>query len=48
MNTNKKTLWLLGAAFLVVFVASLLSGSLLDQATGSGTILLRAKSGPLP
>jgi len=38
MKTNKKTLWLLGAAFLVVFVASLLSGSLLDKATGSGTM----------
>jgi hypothetical protein len=38
MNTSKNTIRLLGAAFLLVFVASMLSGSLLDAATGSGSI----------
>jgi Na+/proline symporter len=38
MNTSKNTIRLLGAAFLVVFVASMLSGSLLNAATGSGSI----------
>jgi hypothetical protein len=38
MNTNRNTVRLLGAAFLIVFVASMLSGSLLDAATGSGSI----------
>lgn len=38
MNTDKKTIRFLGAAFLLVFVASMLSGSLLDSATGTGNI----------
>jgi hypothetical protein len=38
MNSDKKTPRLLGAAFLLVFVASLLSGTLLDSATGSGSM----------
>ena len=38
MNTSKNTIRLLGAAFLIVFVASMLSGSLLNAATGSGSI----------
>jgi hypothetical protein len=38
MNTDKKTIRLLGAAFLIVFVASMLSGSLLDSAVGTGSI----------
>jgi len=38
MNTDKHTIRLLGAAFLIVFVASMLSGSLLTSATGSGSI----------
>lgn len=38
MNSDKNTIKLLGAAFLTVFVASLLSGALLDSAVGSGSI----------
>ena len=38
MNTSKNTIRLLGAAFLIVFVASILSGSLLNAAIGSGSI----------
>jgi len=38
MNTSKNTIRLLGAAFLIVFVASMLSGSLLNAAIGSGSI----------
>ena len=38
MNTSKNTIRLLGAAFLIVFVASMLSGSLLNAAVGSGSI----------
>jgi len=38
MNTDKNTIRLLGAAFLIVFVASMLSGSLLNAAIGSGSI----------
>jgi hypothetical protein len=38
MNTDKNTIRLLGAVFLIVFVASMLSGSLLTAATGSGDI----------
>jgi hypothetical protein len=38
MDSDKKTSRLLGAAFLLVFVASLLSGTLLDSATGSGSM----------
>ena len=38
MNSDKNTIRLLGAAFLTVFVASLLSGALLDSAVGSGSI----------
>jgi hypothetical protein len=38
MNSDKNTLRLLGAAFLIVFIASLLSGSLLNSAIGSGSI----------
>lgn len=38
MNPDKNTIKLLGAAFLTVFVASLLSGALLDSAVGSGSI----------
>jgi hypothetical protein len=38
MNTDKRPIRLLGAAFLIVFVASMLSGSLLTSATGSGNI----------
>jgi hypothetical protein len=38
MNTDRKTIRLLGAAFLIVFVASMLSGSLLDSAVGTGSI----------
>jgi hypothetical protein len=38
MNASKNTIRLLGAAFLIVFVASMLSGSLLNAATGSGSI----------
>jgi hypothetical protein len=38
MDISKKPIRLLGAAFLIVFVASMLSGSLLDAAIGSGTI----------
>jgi hypothetical protein len=38
MNTSKNTIRLLGAAFLIVFVASMLSGSLLSAAIGSGSI----------
>jgi len=38
MNTSKTTIRLLGAAFLIVFVASMLSGALLNAATGSGSI----------
>jgi hypothetical protein len=38
MNSNENTIKLLGAAFLTVFVASLLSGALLDSAVGSGSI----------
>jgi hypothetical protein len=39
MNTDRNTIRLLGAAFLIVFVASMLSGSLLTSAIGSGSIL---------
>ena len=38
MNTSKNTIRLLGAAFLIVFVASMLSGSLLNAAVGTGSI----------
>jgi hypothetical protein len=38
MNTNRNTIRYLGAAFLVVFIASMLSGSLLTSAIGSGSI----------
>ena len=38
MNSDKNTPRLLGAAFLLVFVASMLSGSLLKSAIGSGSI----------
>jgi hypothetical protein len=38
MISDKNTIKLLGAAFLTVFVASLLSGALLDSAVGSGSI----------
>jgi len=38
MNTDKNTIKLLGAAFLLVFVASILSGSLQTAAIGSGSI----------
>lgn len=38
MNSDKNTPRLLGAAFLIVFIASLLSGSLLSSAVGSGSI----------
>jgi hypothetical protein len=38
MNTDKNIIRLLGAAFLIVFVASMLSGSLLNAAIGSGSI----------
>jgi hypothetical protein len=38
MNSDKNTVRLLGAAFLIVFVASMLSGSLLDSAVGTGSI----------
>jgi hypothetical protein len=38
MNIDRRTIRLLGAAFLLVFVASMLSGSLLTSATGSGNI----------
>jgi len=38
MNSDKNTPRLLGAAFLIVFVASMLSGSLLKSAIGSGSI----------
>ena len=38
MNTDRNTIRLLGAAFLIVFVASMLSGALLDSAVGSGSI----------
>jgi hypothetical protein len=38
MNIDKNTPRLLGAAFLTVFVASILSGALLNSAIGSGSI----------
>jgi hypothetical protein len=38
MDTSKNTIRLLGAAFLTVFVASMLSGSLQTGAVGSGSI----------
>jgi hypothetical protein len=38
MNTDRNTIRLLGAAFLIVFVASMLSGALLDSAVGTGSI----------
>jgi hypothetical protein len=38
MNTSKNTIRLLGAAFLIVFVASMLSGSLLTSVVGSGSM----------
>jgi len=38
MNSDKNTPRLLGAAFLIVFVASVLSGSLLTSVVGSGSI----------
>ena len=38
MNSDKNTPRLLGAAFLIVIVASMLSGSLLNAAIGSGSI----------
>jgi hypothetical protein len=38
MNKDKSTIRLLGAAFLTVFVASMLSGALQTAAVGSGTI----------
>jgi hypothetical protein len=38
MNTDKKTPRLLGAAFLLVFVASMLSGAMLDSVVGTGSI----------
>jgi hypothetical protein len=38
MDTEKSTVRLLGAAFLIVFVASVLSDVLLSSATGSGTM----------
>jgi hypothetical protein len=38
MNSDQKIPRLLGAAFLFVFVASLLSGTLRDSATGSGSM----------
>jgi hypothetical protein len=38
MNTDRHTIRLLGAAFLIVFVASMLSGSLLNSAVGTGSI----------
>ncbi len=38
MNTDKNTPKLLGAAFLIVFVASILSGALLDSVVGTGSI----------
>jgi hypothetical protein len=38
VNTDKNTPRLLGAAFLIVFLASLISGSLFDSAVGTGSI----------
>jgi hypothetical protein len=38
MKPSKRTVRLLGAAFLIVFVASMLSSALLNAATGSGSI----------
>jgi hypothetical protein len=38
MNTNKNTPRLLGAAFLIVFIASILSDALHNSAIGSGSI----------
>jgi hypothetical protein len=38
MNTDRNTIRLLGAAFLIVFVASMLSGALLDSAVGTGSM----------
>ncbi len=38
MNTDKKTTRYLGAVFMVVFLASMISGALLDSATGAGSI----------
>ncbi|GAJ21266.1 unnamed protein product, partial [marine sediment metagenome] len=38
MNSDKNTPRLLGAAFLFVFVASILSGLLLTSVVGSGSI----------
>jgi len=38
MNTSKNTIRLLGAAFLFVFIASMLSGLLLTSVVGSGSI----------
>jgi hypothetical protein len=38
MNSGKNTPRLLGAAFLLVFVASMLSGTLLSSAVGTGSI----------
>lgn len=38
MNTSKNTIKLLGAAFLFVFVASIVSNLLLESAVGSGSI----------
>ena len=38
MNSDKNTPRLLGAAFLLVFVASMLSGTLLSSAVGTGSI----------
>jgi hypothetical protein len=38
MNPDKRTVRFLGAAFLLVFVASMLSGALRDSAVGVGSI----------
>jgi len=38
MNADKNTVKLLGAAFLIVFVASMLSGSLLNSAIGTDSL----------
>jgi hypothetical protein len=38
MNTDKNTVRLLGAAFLIVFIASMLGGFLLNSAIGSGSL----------
>jgi hypothetical protein len=44
MHADKNTIRLLGAVFLIVFFASLVSNTLLDQAVGSGSISERMVS----